>query len=134
MSFSRSVWQTGFVSDPPHIFLLVTLEKKDVGKGFQYEDRFLSQHEFQWQSQNRTTQAGKPGQELRHHQERGTEVHLFVRKEKKRGQRAAPFTYCGEVDFTDWSGEKPITIRWHLREAVPERLHDALRVGEGDQE
>jgi hypothetical protein len=67
-------------------------------------------------------QNGKVGQDLRRHAERGIPIHLFVRATGKVDGRAAPFVYCGEVDFVDWEGEKPITIRWKLRTPLPEQL------------
>jgi hypothetical protein len=30
--------------------------------------------------------------------------------------------FCGDVEFVEWEGEKPITVRWQLSEPVPERL------------
>jgi hypothetical protein len=54
-------------------------------------------------------------------------VHLFVRAHSKTAHgRAAPFVYCGDVDFASWTGERPITVTWRLREAVPERLWEGL--------
>jgi superfamily II DNA or RNA helicase len=49
-------------------------------------------------------------------------VHLFVRSAKKRGANSAPFVYCGPVSFVDWQGDSPITVRWKLESALPERL------------
>jgi superfamily II DNA or RNA helicase/diadenosine tetraphosphate (Ap4A) HIT family hydrolase/HKD family nuclease len=122
LPYQENVWRQGFISLPGHLFLLVTLDKSDLADEYAYADRFLNDREFQWQSQNRTTQSGKHGQQIRHHAERGLQVHLFVRTEKKLGGKAAPFYYCGEVDFQKWDGEKPITVLWELREAVPKSL------------
>jgi hypothetical protein len=55
-------------------------------------------------------------------------VHLFIRKDSKIAGRAAPFIFCGSVKFIDWEGEKPITVRWRLPEAVPKPLRAALGV------
>ena len=96
-----------------------------------YEDVFLSSSEFQWVSQNQQAQGGKAGQALRNHKERGIQVHLFVRATRKtqRG-KAAPFIYCGDLDFVDWEGSKPITIRWQLQEQVPDYLHRSFGLQE----
>jgi superfamily II DNA or RNA helicase/diadenosine tetraphosphate (Ap4A) HIT family hydrolase len=131
LEFMPSVWNVGFVVQGKHVFLLVTLDKGDMADDYQYQDRFLSGEHFQWQSQNRTAQASKHGRLLKNHVEEGAEIHLFVRRSKKIGSRPAPFVYCGEVDFVDWEGEKPITVQWRLREPVPERLHELLGVPEG---
>ncbi|HBN74462.1 MAG TPA: hypothetical protein DD473_01310, partial [Planctomycetaceae bacterium] len=49
-------------------------------------------------------------------------VHLFIRKRKVLDGKAAPFIYCGEVDFESWEGEKPISVVWRLQESVPIKL------------
>jgi hypothetical protein len=36
--------------------------------------------------------------------------------------------YCGDVQFVEWRGEKPIIVQWKLPEAVPARLHGDLAV------
>lgn len=128
LTFSTAVWNQGFVVQPHHLFLLVTLEKNDLAADFQYEDRFLSPELFQWQSQNRTRRDSKHGTLIKEHRERATAAHLFVRRHKKTANRAAPFVYCGDVSFESWSGDSPITVKWHLANPVPEHLRTALNV------
>jgi hypothetical protein len=128
LAFSEAVWNSGFVKREGHLFLLVTLEKGDLAETFQYHDRFLGPDLFQWQSQNRTRRDSLAGQMLSQHQREGCQVHLFVRRNKKIKGRAAPFVYCGEVQFVDWEGDAPITVRWRLPEAVPSSLREALGV------
>jgi superfamily II DNA or RNA helicase/HKD family nuclease len=128
LTFNPANWNSGFVVKPPHIFLLVTLAKEDMNPDHQYSDHFLSDHEFNWQSQNRTTQDSKHGQMLHDHREMGIQVHLFVRPTKKTGQKPTPFTYCGEVEFVSWEGDSPITIRWRLKERVPPPVQAPLKV------
>jgi len=96
-------------------------------------DKFISPDLFQWVSQNRHAREGKIGKILKNHQQDGAQVHLFVRKLRltQRG-KAAPFMYCGDVDFVDWESSKPITIRWRLKERVPKYLHETF--GIQDQE
>jgi hypothetical protein len=129
MEFSTAVWNVGYVARNGHIFLLVTLDKSGHGQEFQYGDHFTSPDVFQWQSQNRTSQESTDGRRLSRHVEDAVPVHLFVRRAKKIGAGgAAPFIYCGDVQFVDWEGSRPITIRWRLPEAVPERLREVLKV------
>jgi hypothetical protein len=129
LSFEDAKWrQTGFIWTGDHMFLLVTLEKAGMREEHRYRDRFLDAAHFQWQSQNRTTRGGKVGQALRDHQERGIAVHLFVRRfPKTQRSKAAPFVYCGDLEFESWEGEKPITIRWGLRRPLPGRLLQHFR-------
>ena len=45
----------------------------------------------------------------------------------------SPFVYCGPVEFLEWKGDMPITVKWQLREQVPARLRADFRVpGERD--
>lgn len=123
LEFGQSRWNQGFVNVGKHMFLLVSLEKDDFGSDHQYVDQFLSDREFQWQSQNQHARDGKVGQRIEAHRSEGIAVHLFVRRQRRTPNgRAAPFTYCGEVDFTDWTGDRPITIRWKLREPLPKHV------------
>lgn len=117
LKFHPTIWQQGFIPYEKEklIILLVTLNKGDMQAEHQYQDKFLENGLFQWQSQNRTTQSGKHGQMIRHHAERGIHVHLFVRTEPKIGSRAAPFVYRGELQFESWDGDKPITVCWSSR-------------------
>ena len=126
--FSQAIWNAGFVVQDPEIFLLVTLAKDDMNTEHRYVDQFVSDSEFAWQSQNRTTRASKHGQLLRNHRAMGKRVHLFVRPTKKTGSKPTSFLYCGEVDFVSWEGDAPISIRWRLRELVPSQLHGLFRV------
>jgi hypothetical protein len=122
LTFDQATWNVGFVPKPPHLFLLVTLDKDGMMGEHKYADRFISDVEFSWQSQNRTTQTSKHGQMIRNHKEMGLQVHLLVRKTKKTGSKQTPFVYCGEVDFQSWAGTAPITVTWRLREPIPSRI------------
>lgn len=125
--FNPGNWNTGIVPAGKNMILLTTLKKGSMSVGNHYEDRFLSPSRLQWQSQSRTTQASQHGRilsgKLPDHR-----IHLFVRSEKLRGGKAAPFLYLGVPRFAGWHGEKPITIEWHLPEAVPEHFRKMLRV------
>ena len=109
------------------MILLTTLAKGNMASGSHYEDRFLSPTRMQWQSQSQTTQGSNHGRILSG-QAHGQEVHLFVRGEKLRGGKAAPFLYLGQPRCVGWEGEKPVTITWDLPETVPPHLHRMLRV------
>jgi len=132
-TFTTAIWNVGFVKLPGHVFLLVTLEKNALDSEFRYEDRFTSAELFQWQSQNRTVQGSAHGRVIRDHAELGYEVHLFVRRCKRaNGGGAAPFTYCGDVDFVSWSGDAPITVLWRLRNPLPQSVADSLQTENGN--
>jgi superfamily II DNA or RNA helicase/HKD family nuclease/diadenosine tetraphosphate (Ap4A) HIT family hydrolase len=125
--FSTAIWNAGFVKRRGHIFLLATLDKSGHGSEFHYKDHFVSRNEFEWQSQNRTSQQSTDGQDISHHAERGFAVHLFVRNQKKMARGgAAPFVYCGDVHFVGWHGDRPITVRWKLPADVPDTIWAAF--------
>jgi superfamily II DNA or RNA helicase len=130
LPFSQAIWNSGFVVSEPHLFLLVTLTKDGMNAQHRYADRFISDREFSWQSQNRTTQESKHGRMLVDHQARGLHVHLFVRPSKRAGASVTRFIYCGEVDFASWEGSAPITVHWHLRNRVPKSLLAALSISD----
>ena len=109
--------EQGFLFEGGHIFLLVTLDKSGMPQEHRYGDRFLSRDLFEWKSQNRHTQASSAGETMQNHEERGAPVHLLVRKTGKIGQKAAPFIYCGQLEFQRWEGARPITVWWRLRDA-----------------
>ncbi len=54
-------------------------------------------------------------------------MHIFVRRHPKLEGRAAPFVYCGQLEFLDWEGENPITVRWRLSNPLSERLQELFQ-------
>ena len=58
----------------------------------------------------------------------GKTIHLFIRPKKDENNITVHFHYCGVPRFVDWEGEQPITVKWELSEAVPEYLHERLKV------
>lgn len=133
LKFSTGNWNAGFVRVGHHIFLLVTLAKETMGINPKYEDRFLGADKFQWQSQRQTTQSKKAGREIRDHEALGISVHLFVRRDAKTANGAgASFYYCGDVQFANWQGEKPITVQWRLLQPLPSRLQELFRVSRSE--
>jgi len=121
-------WQTGIVPVGNRMLLFVTLNKQDVGAQYGYKDKFLSSELFQWQSQNQTTQRGTVGQKILDHRNRGIEVHLFVRKDGKTDGQTMPFFYCGLLEFLEWEGEKPITVKWKLETPLTDSLFEHLKL------
>lgn len=128
--FSRGSWNAGIVRVDNRLILLTTLKKVSLAAGNHYEDKFLDPHTLQWQSQTSTRRESRHGAILSG-QEDGSEVHLFIRAMKLRNSKAAPFTYCGRVHFIDWEGERPITIRFALPEAVPRHLWTVFGIKDG---
>lgn len=118
--------QTGIVERPDRLVFFVTLDKAQHAEEYRYKDRFISRREFEWQSQNRTRQQSALGQQIRQHREKGTAIHLFVRRMAKVRGQTQEFYYAGNLDFLEWEGEMPITVRWRLSHQMPERLWEEL--------
>jgi hypothetical protein len=120
--------QEGIVTRPGLILLFVTLDKSGKPEEHRYEDAFLSPTEFRWQSQNRTTRDSRVGRMLQNHRAEGTRVHLFVRPTAKMAGKAQPFTYCGELEFERWKGDKPVTVWWRLETPVASEQREVFGI------
>ena len=117
-----------------HMFLLVTLEKEDMPGGAipVMQDR-VSRARSSSSGRARIAPRGTqgPGQEISHHAERGIDgppLRASAEAPIRWAPGAAPFVYCGDVQFLDWSGERPITVNWRLPAEVPNEVWNPLAV------
>ena len=119
--FNPGNWTSGhiFLPEKKTQILLVTLNKQGKQVSHQYHDYFESQVDFHWQSQSSTDPENTKGQRIIHHKENGSKVYLFVRENKLRNKKAAPFKYYGEVDYVSHQGSKPMDVQWKLTNTVP---------------
>ncbi|WP_303903439.1 DUF3427 domain-containing protein [Thiohalomonas denitrificans] len=115
-SFNPGNWHAGHVvlNHPRRHILLVTLNKQGKSAEHRYHDYFIDEHTFHWQSQNRTTPESAWGREIIEHEQRGIEVHLFVREQKLIGGKAAPFRYIGQVRYQGHQGSGPMNVIWSM--------------------
>lgn len=122
-------WREGISRVDNHYLLFINLNKHaDVADHLHYSDFFIDQQTFHWQSANQTSHASDRGQDYVHHKERGIHIHLFVRKFNEMYGMTLPFTYLGEVDYVSSQGDKPMSIKWHLHQPVPDDLfNDFIR-------
>lgn len=118
-AFNPGSWNSGHVTlnDKKAHILLVTLSKRGKAEEHRYVDHWIDEHTFHWQSQNATTPANKRGQEVIHHQERGIDLHLFVRNEKLAAGKAAPFVYQGKVIYRSHQGTGPMSVTFDVPNA-----------------
>jgi hypothetical protein len=60
-------------------------------------------------------------------------AHVVVSDRSGRGARphgpvwAVPFVYCGDVQFMEWHGDRPITVKSRLPSEVPDAIWASLR-------
>ena len=117
-NFKHGSWNQGHIvlrEQGVHI-LLVTLNKQGRQKDHRYQDYFIDEQTFHWQSQNSTSPASTKGREVIEHRSRGIDIHLFVRENKLGPDgKAAPFQYYGKVDYLRHEGEKPMSVTFQLR-------------------
>lgn len=111
--------------------LLVTFQKteKEFSPSTMYADYPISRELLHWESQAKTAQHHKPGQNLIHHQERGYTVLFFARDITERNNVTVPFTYLGPVDMVSYESERPIKMVWRLRYAMPVEMFEDNRRG-----
>ena len=114
--FNPGNWQSGhiFLKEAEAHILLVTLNKQGKGETHRYVDHWVDESTFHWQSQNSTTPQSKRGRELINHKSLGLSVHLFIRENKLRNGKAAPFIYHGPVEYKSHEGSAPINVLFRM--------------------
>ncbi len=124
LEFNKGAWEAGHVCPKNHDdqFILVTLNKQGKVVDHQYHDYFIDGETFHWQSQNMTAPTGGKGQRLINHKANGSKLHLFVRKNKLEAKKAAPFYYCGPMEYVSHEGEKPMSVVTRLDNGLSEYL------------
>ena len=103
----------------------ITLNKadKDYSPTTMYDDYYINDTLFHWQSQSGTSDTSPTGQRYINHKKMGTKVLLFVREYKtdKKGN-ASPYTFLGLANFVSYEGSKPMNIVWKLEEPIPAKF------------
>lgn len=94
----------------------VTLNKsdKDFSPTTQYNDYFISENRFHWQSQN-TMSHSNAGNRYVNQRSNGRRFLLFVREDKKDGfGNTSPYYCLGLVDYISSHGDFPMNIEWQM--------------------
>ena len=114
----------GLLTFENEFFLFIELHKEeDIKESINYEDKFINQDIFQWQTPNKTSQDTKQGQKIIKNKENDVNLHLFVRKFKKIDGVIQPFIYIGKGDTILAEGNKPITVHLKLEHTIPTSLY-----------
>lgn len=102
--------------------LFVTLNKsdKDFSPTTQYNDYFISENRFHWQSQNNASHTNN-GARYTEQKENGRRFILFVRESKRDAfGNTCPYYCMGQVDYISSYGNYPMNIEWQLQKpALP---------------
>ncbi len=97
--------------------LFVTLNKseKDFSPSTQYNDYFISERRFHWQSQNTMSHSNAGVRYVNQHSN-GRRFLLFVREDKKDGfGNTSPYYCMGLLDYVSSHGNYPMNIEWQLQ-------------------
>lgn len=125
---SISSWRDGVKQYKGNHYIFVNLKKdaESIEEHLLYDDYFIDERHFHWQSQNKTSRASKTGQQYINHVKDRKKIFLFVRRASNEEGIVLPFYYLGEMEFISAKGDKPISIEWKLKNPVPKKLLDEL--------
>lgn len=115
---------TKWLEDKKLDVFFITLNKsdKDYSPTTMYNDYSINEELFHWQSQSTTSDTSVTGQRYINHMRMGSKVLLFVREFKKDMVGAAPYTYLGTANYVSHYGSRPMSITWHLENAIPAKF------------
>ncbi len=104
-------------------FITLNKSDKDFSPTTQYDDYFISESRFHWQSQN-TMSHSNNGSRYVNQRTNGRKFLLFVREAKKDGfGNTMPYYCMGLVDYIRSTGNFPMNIEWKMQSpALPKFL------------
>jgi superfamily II DNA or RNA helicase/SOS-response transcriptional repressor LexA len=116
VEFNPGNWHSGHVviAERKAQVLLVTLNKQGKAEDLRYQDHWIDERRFHWQTQNQTTPDNKRGKEIINHDALDIALHLFVRENKLESGKAAPFCYHGRVKYQSHAGSQPMSVSFEL--------------------
>lgn len=95
--------------------MFVTLDKREgFTERLQYHDYAISPERFHWQTQNRAGVNNATGQRYIDSAANGWSFQLFVRENQK-----SAYIALGPVELEQYEGDRPISIIWKLKYAMP---------------
>ncbi|WP_297086093.1 DEAD/DEAH box helicase [uncultured Draconibacterium sp.] len=105
------------------LFIDLIKSEKDFSPSTLYEDYAISETLFHWQSQNASRPDRGKGLGYIRHLETGKIILLFVRERKNdEFGNTMGYVFLGEGKITEYSGAKPMNIKWALEEPMPPYL------------
>lgn len=105
--------------------LFVNLKKseEDFSPTTMYDDYAINDSLFHWQSQNQTASTSEKGKSYIKQLERKKTILLFVRESKSDADGfTRGYVFLGPVNFVEFSGSKPMSIKWKLQKNLPHFL------------
>lgn len=124
---SFSSCREGIFTKENEYFIFVNLHKdKNIQESIAYEDEFLDQVTFQWESQNETSQSSSIGINIIENKTQNIHLHLFIRKFANENNVAQPYIYFGKVNTKSYERNKPIRFLFTLEHEVPKALYTEM--------
>lgn len=119
----KGSWRAGYSIAGNNISLFITMNKdKEIPQHLNYDNFFYKQEIIQWISQSKTSHNSPIGKLFINHKEENYFVHIFVRKYSNFNGNTMQFTYLGEADYYSSHGDKPIYLKWKLKNKIPDYL------------
>jgi len=113
-------------------FITLNKAEGDYSPTTRYQDYPISQTLFHWESQSRTAGASPTGQRYIHHVQRGSNVVLFVR-ENRRDERdeSNPYLCLGRAHYVSHKADRPMQVIWELDRPMPADVFSEAKVAAG---
>ena len=105
------------------LFIDLVKSEKDFSPSTLYEDYAISDTLFHWQTQNSARPDKGRGLAYINQIKTGKRILLFVRERNKdEFGNTMGYVFIGDGSITEFSGSKPMSIKWQLREPMPPYL------------
>lgn len=95
----------------------VTIQKsdKDYSEATLYQDYYISEEKFHWQSQNMVRQDSPTAERYRTHQANDHDILLFVREHRTLSTGiTSPYRFIGKVTYLEDEGSQPVSFVWKI--------------------
>lgn len=107
-------------------FVTLNKSEKDFSPTNMYKDYVISEYKFHWQSQSKESY-NNSGSRYINQKKNGKKFILFVRESINDGfGNTNPFYCFGFVDYITSSGEKPMSIEWHVETPIMPKFLEAV--------
>ncbi|HHT20627.1 MAG TPA: DUF3427 domain-containing protein [Tissierellia bacterium] len=96
-------------------FVTIQKSQKDYSEATRYEDYYISEEKFHWQSQNKVRDDSDTAMRYRTHRENDHDILLFVREHKALPSGiTSPYRFVGNVKYLEDHGSQPVSFVWQI--------------------
>ncbi len=115
------------------LFINLIKSEEDFSPTTMYDDYAVNENLFHWQSQNSAGPNTPKGKSYIQHIQNSKKILLFIREKNadEYGNTIA-YVFVGEGSINEYSGSKPMNIKWNLKQSLPHYLwKDAAKLQVG---